>query len=335
MSALALAAFAAAAGAWEGHAELTRESLRDVDWLDAVAALPVTTRSDRIELTNPGYAFASRGELPGQTVSARAVLETYVDEPDGGANGPDDSMLLSWQQTYLVPLGGSSSRRLLQTFHPAKSVHFPLSAITLGKAPERAGVYFRAARMAFDRGDPYWGFRYAACLLHYIQDAAEPFQSSESSTVFMLPGDNAPATAVVLANYHRVFQGWVERRLVDSAYGLVQPLRGTQADDYRHPDEAVETVAGQSREHGLSLFEACVRFFDRRFRRAELLSPRDTDLAQLEPEPAAQKLAREAREALRRSARATRGMLALIRPIIRERFLEPAAPRTNGRPGAP
>ncbi|MBI2943485.1 MAG: hypothetical protein HYY25_04730 [Candidatus Wallbacteria bacterium] len=318
--------------AWEGHDWLTREALRDVDWLDAVPPLPVTTRSDSLQALSPRYAFASLGESPGETIAARVVLERYAGEPD---RGPDDDMLDSWQQLYLVPLAGHSSRRYHQSSMPGWSVHFPLTHVAMGAAPERASLYFHAARRAFDRGDPYWGFRYVASLLHYAQDAAQPYHAGATAPVFLLPGDHPPAAAIVMANYHALFQGWVHRRMEDSAFELSRPLRGTAADAFRHADEGVERVAERSRELGLPLFEASVRFFDRRFRKAELESPSFPDLAQLEPAADAEILADCARRALGRAARASRGMLALIRPLIRERFLEPLVPRAAGRPGAP
>lgn len=337
MRSIVLALFAAVtlcgdAAAWEGHDWITREALRDVDWLDAVPPLAVTTRTDSLEALNPRYAFPSLGETPGETIAARAVLERYADEPD---RGPDDDMLVSWQQLYLVPLAGHASRRYHQSSMPDWSVHFPLTHVAMGAAAERASLHFHAARRAFDRGDPYWGFRHVASLMHYAQDAAQPYHASASAPVFLLPGDQPPAAAIVMANYHALFQGWVHRRMDDSAFELARPLRGTAADAFRHADEGVERVAERSRELGLPLFGASVRFFDRRFKKAELESPGLSDLAQLEPAADAERLADCARRALGRAARATRGMLALIRPLIRERFLEPLVPRAAGRPGAP
>ena len=314
---------AAPATAWEDHAFLTREALMDVEWLDAVPPLRVTTRTLSVDGVDDLYQYPSRAETPGETISARIVLERYADEPD---RGPDRLPRVSWLEDFLAEYRGLRSQRHRHTHYPVWTTHFPLQAMEMGAAPDRAAAWYAASKTAFDREDPYWGFRFLAGAMHYVQDCAQPFHVSQSSTAFMFQGLGPGPVARVMANYHFTYQTWVARRLLDSSFKLGEALNGFKYDDFGTPEGAAAQVAEEARIHCQPVFDGCVALFDPRHSKALWNRTTVLDAAQLEPEPAAADLAKATRQALGLTGRATRGMLQMVRPLIRERFLEGLGP---------
>ena len=130
------------------------------------------------------------------------VVVTHSDEPDFGMDiglfedieGSTDGEIYGFGK---IPFG--NPRLEYATQAPFHMGFFFESWLTYTFKPEikrtfsLARVYqFRAlSQFAFKEGHPYWGYRFAAWALHYIQDLAQPYHSS------LVPG--ASDTKKVLA----------------------------------------------------------------------------------------------------------------------------------------
>jgi hypothetical protein len=142
----------------------TREAKRDA-YLASTAQMPDTLRrfarhlllSNKLTLT---YALDERT----RTVSARQVLAGYAAEPDAGM---DQGLDASRDQR---PMGaGDPSKPSSQGFR-----HMSLLLGSLGEGPQRAQRFFDLGRRAIDAGHAYWGFRFIAWGLHYVEDMGTP-----------------------------------------------------------------------------------------------------------------------------------------------------------------
>jgi hypothetical protein len=119
-------------------------------------------------------------DVTGQEVMARSVLRSFVDEPDWGM----DHELWGYkeygygEQPYGKPTGESSKAPFHIKFqHENFVVNKFASHVLEGMTLDRMELFSRLARVAFETNHPYWGYRFTAWSLHYIQDLAQPYHS--------------------------------------------------------------------------------------------------------------------------------------------------------------
>lgn len=133
------------------------------------------------------------------------VVVTHSDEPDFGmdiglfedVDGSEDGQIYGFGK---IPFG--NPRLEYATQAPFHMSFFFESWLTYAFKPEikrtfsLARIYqFRTLSwFAFKEGHPYWGYRFAAWALHYIQDLAQPYHSS------LVPGatDTKKVIAILL-----------------------------------------------------------------------------------------------------------------------------------------
>lgn len=119
-------------------------------------------------------------DVTGQEVTARSVLRTFVDEPDWGL----DHNLWSYteygygEQPYGEPEGESSKAPFHMKFqHENFIVNKFASHVLEGMTLDRMELFTRLAKLAFSTGHAYWGYRFTAWGMHYIQDLTQPYHS--------------------------------------------------------------------------------------------------------------------------------------------------------------
>ncbi|MCX8094667.1 MAG: hypothetical protein N3D74_00520 [Caldisericia bacterium] len=162
--------------AWSTHGKVTYQIIYDIDWLNKLSNITITeyTYKDiETEPYNPEFEIEYRDGPIGGTTSALKILSIYTDEPDWEM---DQNLKLSPFQKIT---GGSSGWR-----HQYFITLFGI--IRLGKAPDRAHYFYNLALKAFDRGDLYWGFRFFARSLHYLEDLTQPLHSFPLPYSFVL-----------------------------------------------------------------------------------------------------------------------------------------------------
>lgn len=153
--------------AWSTHGNVTYQIVNDIDWLNKFSNITITEYSySNIETEpyNPEFEIEYRDGPVGGKTSALTILSIYTDEPDWDM---DQNLKLSPFQKIA---GGSSGWR-----HQYFITLFGI--VRLGKAPDRAQYFYNLALKAFDRGDLYWGFRFFARSLHYLEDLTQPLHS--------------------------------------------------------------------------------------------------------------------------------------------------------------
>ncbi|MGZ3769906.1 MAG: hypothetical protein ACXVCP_03295 [Bdellovibrio sp.] len=191
---------------WADHHFITKEILKNnfpenskVQYQPLSELLSALNIADEAEFKiklqiNKNYQFANKlGENNSAAVSILDILSTYSDEPDWGM----DQELFSadqypelWKDEYSMMGGkqGLSSQsfrhmywRELYWKHPIQSFKLPLNKINepMGEAPQRAEIFMKLAKLAFSKNQNYWGWRFTANSLHYIEDVAQPFHSSQ------------------------------------------------------------------------------------------------------------------------------------------------------------
>lgn len=144
-----------------------------------------------------------------EAVHPLLILSSYVDEPDFGmdiglfedspnskdgplygfGNTPFGNPRLEFASQAPFHMGFYFESWLTYTFKPDIQRTYPLVRIL---------QYRELSRFAFKAGHPYWGFRFAAWALHYVQDLTQPYHSS------LVPGasDSKKVLAALLNMVH-------------------------------------------------------------------------------------------------------------------------------------
>jgi hypothetical protein len=128
------------------------------------------------------WALEDNIETPlevGPEKTGTEILSRYIEEPDGMLDGG------LHQSPYLERVKPSMSlfyEENNEHTHPFRHFYVPTSTIppifhAKGIAPYRAAFYARLAQGAFKTGHPYWGYRFLAWSIHYIQDVTQPWHT--------------------------------------------------------------------------------------------------------------------------------------------------------------
>ena len=181
---------------------------------------------------------------PGELVPALAVVASASDEPDYGMdlNLWSDSQSEAGRTYGFGTLPFGNPALSFSTQAPFHMGFFHEDAIIYLAAPFlkrtypllRVHQYTSLARLAFDSGHPYWGWRFTGLAMHYVQDLTQPYHASVSpgNSALKLISINALAMAglpkwkdemiVLLSNRHLALESY-ESALIRSAAKARQP----------------------------------------------------------------------------------------------------------------
>ena len=217
---------------------------------------------------------------PGQSVSALAVLASACDEPDYGLdiglfedNGRPAGRLYGFgRQPFGNPAMSNSSQAPFHMafFHQGALFERLAPAFARTFAAWRVEQYRGLARLAFETGHPYWGWRFAGWALHHVQDLTQPYHASAapgSSTAGMVWAEllaklgmpeRKRGLIVLQSNRHFVLEKYQTQLLLAAARegrdgAIERALRDAARDDDYGPwrdDYVVDVVARQAHAEG-------------------------------------------------------------------------------------
>jgi len=123
-----------------------------------------------------GYVATSIGEM----IPAIEVLSTFSDEPDWGMD--QDLSLIDKYGYGPSPYGPPTGMSSQAPFHMAFLHEKPLLTAVVPRLrksfmAERYQVFGSLARLAFKKGIGYWGWRFLAWAMHYLQDLTQPYHA--------------------------------------------------------------------------------------------------------------------------------------------------------------
>ena len=155
---------------------------------------PTVNCDDPMYDENPYYDDFIKYHRPvNNTVSSLEVLALYSVEPDWGM---DLNLHLSPLQNLM---GGSTGYR-----HMRYVLFYMLRA---GLTKKQFYYFNSIAEEAFKRGDPYWGIRFSARAIHYLEDFLTPVHSKPFTEFFLIKNLFKPAVIYNKGfNYHMNFE---------------------------------------------------------------------------------------------------------------------------------
>ena len=198
---------------------------------------------------NPEFAIKYvEGEIGGKT-KASDILINYSDEPDWDL---DTNLELNKIQALT---GGSRGYR-----HMYFSVFAGL--LKAGDAPKRANHFFEMSKIAFGKGDNYWGFRFAARAVHYLEDISQPYHTYPAPLdVLFKKFFNVKKLTVLVTNAHygyEDFNGYLFKHKKDEFYNLLSEVKTIKIDDVA--DSAIKLSKETRKDFTLSYRETMKLF---------------------------------------------------------------------------
>lgn len=210
---------------WNSHFFYTELAVKNNDWINNFPEIEVTPYTyediDQDEY-NPGFVMKYiEGEIGGKT-KASDILINYSDEPDWDL---DTNLNLNKMQALT---GGSQGYR-----HMYFSVFAGL--LKAGEAPKRTNHFFEMSKIAFGKGDNYWGFRFAARAIHYLEDISQPYHTYPAPLdVLFEKFFNVKKLTVLVTNAHygyEDFNGYLFKHKKDEFYNLLSEVKTVKMYD--------------------------------------------------------------------------------------------------------
>ncbi|MBO9542113.1 hypothetical protein J7643_16115 [bacterium] len=305
---IACAFFPAPALAWADHDLLTREILREVKWLNQYRAVKVTpyTYAEQEKAINPDYKPVYLDKLVGETTNAREIMIRYADEPDWGL---DDGI----EASPLQSLTGGSKGYRHQSYQLANGV------VKLGEAPKRVKAYYDLARVAFNKQDYYWGFRFLTRSVHYLEDMGQPYHTKPILWRQILDAKlDTKRLGTLATNLHTYYEAYVSHHLRKQAakghgkwIGAIQDAKPADVFD---PEAAAVALADFANARAPELMDALDRFWPKRVKSSKTLQPiRVEDLEPAEPPPSFGTIDEITTLDLHVTSKMVRGLMALAK----------------------
>ncbi|MGA3085076.1 MAG: phospholipase [Thermodesulfobacteriota bacterium] len=195
---------------------------------------------------------------PGEKISALDVLSSASDEPDNGLDiGLWENNDTSFGKEYgygKQPFGnpklsyGTQAPFHMGFYHESKIIYKADPSFQKTFTEQRVHLYRSLARLAFQTGHPYWGYRFAGWGLHYLQDMTMPYHTTMTPgrrTVTMLSlaildliGIHGPKSSAVseVSRAHILIEKLLNEELRDAflkhdeGYVLFKTLADTSID---------------------------------------------------------------------------------------------------------
>lgn len=210
---------------WSSHYFYTELAIKNNYWINTFPEIEVTPYTyqeiDQDEY-NPEFVIKYVDEKIGEKVKASDILIKYSDEPDWDL---DTNLNLNKIQKLT---GGSQGYR-----HMYVSVFGGL--LRGGVAPQRANHFFEISKVAFKKGDNYWGFRFAARAIHYLEDLSQPYHTYPAPLeVLFKKYFKVKKLTILITNAHYGFEdfnGYLFKHKKEEFYGIIPQVKKVPIDD--------------------------------------------------------------------------------------------------------
>jgi hypothetical protein len=170
------------------HVDLYKESYQELRHLDLLRSFDYKKR-------NGDYSH----HVPtGKTIEPWKIFVIYSTEPD---LYPDYDLNLHKNQKIT---GGS---------HGWRHMHFKILGTTYGIAPQSFRIHRNLAKLSFENGNDYWGWRYLSRAGHYLADLGHPFHVKALPGSFLIKKYFARHDLFkIVSAIHQSYEIYVERK---------------------------------------------------------------------------------------------------------------------------
>ncbi|GAI88419.1 unnamed protein product, partial [marine sediment metagenome] len=131
-----------------------------------------------------------------------------------------------------------------------------------GEAPKRANHFFEMSKIAFGKSDNYWGFRFTARAIHYLEDISQPYHTYPAPLdVLFKKFFNVKKLTILVTNAHygyEDFNGYLFENKKEEFYNLLPEVKTVKMDDI--VDSAIKLSKEARKDFTLSYRETMKLF---------------------------------------------------------------------------
>ena len=266
---------------WNSHFFYTELAIKNNDWINnfpEIEITPYTYEDIDQDKYNPKFVIKYvEGEI-GRKTNASDILINYSDEPDWDL---DTNLELNKLQALT---GGSQGYR-----HMYFSVFAGL--LKAGDAPKRASHFFEMSKIAFGKDDNYWGFRFAARAVHYLEDLSQPYHAYPVPLrVLFKKFFNIKKITILATNAHygyEDFNGYLFKHRKDEFYNLLSEVKTIKMDDVE--DSAIK-LSKEARKDFTPSYRETMKLFPVLDNNQELLILEEQEIIKVANSPDSQGL---------------------------------------------
>ncbi|MCJ7814107.1 MAG: hypothetical protein MUP34_01660 [Candidatus Atribacteria bacterium] len=266
---------------WSSHYFYTELAIKNNDWVNNFPEIEVTPYTygdiDHDEYNSEFVIKYVEGKI-GEKTKASDILINYSDEPDWDL---DTNLKLNRLQGLT---GGSRGYR-----HMYISMFGGL--LKAGDAPKRANHFFEMSKIAFGKGDNYWGFRFAARAIHYLEDISQPYHTYPAPLdVIFKKFINVKRLTVLITNAHygyEDFNGYLFEHRKDEFYNLLPEVKTVKIDDVA---DSTIRLSKEARKDFTPSYRETMKLFPVLDNKRELLTLEEQEIIKIANSPDSQEL---------------------------------------------
>lgn len=212
LSFLVLLIFATSLLSWSGHAAYTYYIIQDIPDIDK-----------RVSITEYSYKEDREYNLEFLILEDVAGKRKFIDVPYGIDIPPDpppiNNQLPVWQilSIYspepdfgmdeglkLHPLQG-----LIGNSQGVRHMRYKIGILKAFEADKSFLYFVNMSKQAFENGDEYWGYRFLARAIHFIEDLSQPYHNSPGTFFEMIGAAFSKNKANKLNNAHYLMDDYL------------------------------------------------------------------------------------------------------------------------------
>lgn len=155
------------------------------------------------------------------------ILMVYSVEPDLGM---DEGLQLSPLQNMI---GNSQGVRHMK---------YNIAIFEFFEGSQSFYYFVDMSRQAFKKGDEYWGYRFLARALHYLEDLSMPYHNAPGPFFDTLKAITDKQMAQLLSNSHYSYDEYLAYLLYDYDQDAVDAIKQAQPENSRHLRQLIQKV---------------------------------------------------------------------------------------------
>ncbi len=192
----------------------------------------------------------------------------------------------------------------------------------LGDAPARAAHFYELSKQAFAKKDTYWGFRFFACSLHYLEDLGQPLHNKPLTLAqIAMLGFNPRWIVNYAMNIHVAYESYVARHLEKGDERFIEALQESRSEDVQSIGEATGIMSDYSYSQASKLLQASEEFWPARVRSKYRKSrPTEAEIFPVQYSPGQSKLDKITEESLSATGGLMRGALERLQIDISPKY---------------
>ncbi len=238
---------------WSEHGLMTAQVMESLSWVKDyknITITPYTYQKFDKSVYNEKFIIKYLEGSIGEKTDALTILSIYSDEPDWDM---DTDLNLSKFQL----LTGDS-----QGYRHQRYVAFG-GLLRAGVGHKRVQHFYNLSRIAFKNNDIYWGFRFLARSIHFIQDLTQPQHTLPApQNIVMKEIKDIRSFTIMCLNHHTILEDYYQAtQIKNSSEEYIKTLREAKPAKINNPYKSALVATTRSRKLVGNLWKEMENFF--------------------------------------------------------------------------